>query len=360
MRRPTIALVVTCVSCGSAPGGDADGGGGGGGGFVLTEAEAAQAVLELFAASPGTTLVEDEPCPMENTEGDSLYHVLDSEFPSHVFNSSILEFELLTSFGLGPADVGEVVACVQGAEGYLTFDEPGVQGMPMMDDPMLMCVAGSAEEDTALVGGSVAVAIGVSNLAGQVGTYETTIAQICAEDGTGCEQPCASPVAPVSASAFDEGDMAVCGVDEVLAEDGTAAMLGRTSPVLASVAGVPVSQACVQIDFPSTMTNTVRVVGSWVRDAACGGAVCSGEDCGSGHSYGVWVSDGGGGLSLLGMSQGGQTTTVPVADPTDPVPPLVGDHFLAGTAVDTVVVCRLGFEAEADQVAIDYVELCPS
>ena len=359
MRRLLIAAGLVCISCSEGAGGDSEGDGGGGS-FPLTDAEAAQAMLQLFAASPGTTLVEDEPCPMENIEGETLYHVLDSEFPSHVFNASILEFDLLTSYGLGPADVGEVVACVDGADGYLTFDEPDVDGMPMMDDPMLMCVRGSAEEDTALVGGSVAVAIGVSNLAGEVGTFETTVAQICAPDGGGCEQPCANAVPPVSASAFDEGDMAVCGVDDVLVEDGAATKLGRTSPILGSVAGVPVSQACVQVDFPSTVTNTVRVVGSWVRDAACGGAACADEGCGTGHSYGVWVSDGGGGLTLLGMSQGGQTTTVPVGDPTDPVPPLVGDHFLAGTSVDTVVVCRLGFEAETDHVAIDYVELCPT
>ncbi|MEM6990485.1 MAG: hypothetical protein AAF721_08310 [Myxococcota bacterium] len=360
MRRSALIWALAGAACGSGDGAASGGGGGGGGGFALSDGEAAQAMLELFATSPGVSLVEGESCPMEMPTGNSLYHVLDSEFPSHLFNASVLEFQLQTTFGLGPQDVGEVVACVDGADGYLTFDEPVAEGMPMMDDPLFLCARGAAGEDDALVGGSVAVSVGVSNITGDVGTYATTITQVCGEDGAGCEQPCANAVAPLAASAFDEGDGAVCGVDDVLTEDGAAAKLGRTSGALASIDGVPVSQACVQIDFPSTATNTVRVVGSWVQDPACGAASCSGETCGGGHGYGVWVRDGAGELSLLGMAQGGQTTTVPVVDPQQPVPPLVGDHFLAGAAVDTVVVCRLAFEAEADHVALDYVELCPS
>ena len=88
----------------------------------------------------------------------------------------------------------------------------------------------------------------------------------------GCEQPCADPIAPSSASIFDNTDLAVCNEGDVLAEDGAFATLGRTMAATTTVDGVlPVAQSCVQVDFPSTMTSTVRVVGSWVRDANCGG-----------------------------------------------------------------------------------------
>ena len=52
------------------------------------------------------------------------------------------------------------------------------------------------------------------------------------------------------------------------------------------------------------------------------------------------------------------TTQLPAADPTSVTPPLVGDHFLAASTIDTVVICRLAFDQDADHVAIDYVELC--
>ncbi len=363
MVRARLALGVLglLVACGDAPAqpqrvGD----------FALSEPEAAERFLELLGAMPGTTLQEDEPCPMENPVGDSFFHVLQSEFPAHVFADSVLEFQLLTTSGLGPDEVAGVVACVDGASGFVTIEdttveEPDAGGMPMMSCPLLVGALGSTGSDDGLVGGSIAVSTGVVNSAGQVGTYSTTVAQVCAEDGTGCEQPCATPVVPTSSQVFDNGDGAVCSEASILDEDGVFATLGRTSPAVTTVDGVvPVSQACVAVNFPATMTNTVRVVGSWVRDAACGGAACSGEDCGTGHAYGVWVSDDGGAtLTHVGMAQGGETTTAVVPDPQAPSPPLAAEHFLAGATVDTVVLCRLGFDASADQVALDYVELCP-
>lgn len=330
------------------------------GGPVLNDAEAAQRFLSFLAESRGTTLHDDEPCPMENPQGDGFFHVLQSDFPSHVFASSVLEFDVLSSFGTGVADVGSVVACVEGASGYLEIEETSVENMPMMEDPIELSAKGQSNEDAGLVGGSIVVSTGVLNTAGQVGTYAATVTQVCAEDGGGCQQSCANPIVPISATVFDGGDMAVCGESNVLDEDGSFASLGRTSGNVATLDGVPVSQACVAVDFPSTMASTVRVVGSWTRDPQCGGAVCSGTECGSGHAYGVWSSsDGGTSLTHLGMAQGTQTTTATTLAPAQPQPPLAGEHFLAPGMVDTVVVCRLAFGTDADHVAIDYVELCP-
>lgn len=330
-------------------------------GSALDDSEAAQRLLAFLAESRGTTLHEDVPCPMENPQGDAFYHVLRSEFPSHVFADSVLEFDLLSSFGQGVDNVGSVVACVEGASGYLEIEETSVENMPMMEDPIELSAKGQSSQDPGLVGASVVVTTGVLNGAGLVGTYASTVTQVCGQDGGGCEQPCADSVVPLSASVFDNGDAAVCGEADLLTEDGEFARLGRTSGVLSTVDGIPVSQACVAVDFPATMANTVRVVGGWTRDAECGGAICSGAECGTGHAYGVWASsDGGATLTHLGMAQGGQTTTAVVANPAEPTPPLVGEHFLAAAAVDTVVICRLAFNEDADQVAIDYVELCPA
>ncbi len=330
------------------------------GGPALDDAEAAERFLSFLAEARGTTLHDGEPCPMENPQGEAFYHVLQSDFPSHVFASSVLEFDVLSSFGTGVAGVGSVVTCVEGASGYLEIEETSVENMPMMEDPIELSAKGQSSEDAGLVGGSVVVSTGVINTAGQAGAYASTVTQVCAEDGDGCQQACADPIAPTSAMVFDGGDMAVCDEANVLDEDGAFASLGRTSGSVATLDGIPVSQACVAVDFPATAANTVRVVGSWTRDGQCGGAVCGGAECGAGHAYGVWSSgDGGTTLTHLGMAQGTQTTTAPATAPAEPQPPLAGEHFLAAGLVDTVVVCRLAFSADADQVALDYVELCP-
>lgn len=316
-------------------------------------------------------IVPDAPCPMENAVGDQFFHVIDSEFPSHVFENSVLEFDVQSSFGPGPDDLADVVACVDGASGYLSIGDTTIEGMPMMDGPICIAATGSTGSDAQIVGQSVAVAVGVTNVAGDAGTYAVSVAQVCAQDGAGCEQPCADPIVPVGAAipVIDgtlANDGAVCGEDLVLDEDGMVTRLGRAGLGLLPVEDAPTmtpintAQSCVLVDFGApTMANTVRVVGSWVRDAACGGVECFGPECGTGHSYGVWVTADGATFTHLGMAQGSDTTTSNPADPQAPEPPIVGEHFLAGTAVSGVLVCRLAFAPEADSVAIDYVELCP-
>ena len=326
---------------------------------VLDDAAKAGRFLEALADGPGAAL-EDEACPAENGDGDTFFHVTDSRFPNHLFQALPFEFGLTSTYGPGPDAFGEVVLCVEGGSGHIKLTESGVTNMPMPDNPLDVVAKGATSKDDGLVGGSLAVAVGVANETGEVGTYATTVTQVCDEDGGGCEQPCADPIAPTSASIFDNADLAVCNETDVLSEDGAFATLGRTMAATTTVDGeIPVAQSCVQIDFPSTAASTVRVVGSWVRDANCGGAVCADPACGTGHAYGVWASgDGGASWSHLGMAQGMETTEIPAPDPAAPMPPLVGDHFLAASTVDTVVICRLAFEEDADHVAIDYVELC--
>ena len=366
MTRRNTVLALVLAACGSdgAPSQSNGGSGGadesdGGEQIVrLSPSEAADAFLAMLSEWPNSTLHEDAPCPIEHPDGDAFFHVTDQTFPSHVFSASPLEFQVTSTYGPGPAAIGGIVACVDGGTGFLTIEVPTVEGMPMMDDPILLCARGESGSDAQLVGHSIAVALGVTNDDGDAGLYSTALAQVCDEDGSGCAQACDDPIAPVSATAL--AGTTICTPDQAAGEDGSFAVLGRTdTDVLGQVDNVPVA-SCITIDFGGgAMAHTVRVVASWSRADTCGLDACADPGCGTGHAFGVFTSTDGATFSFRGVARGSETTALVPADPQAPDLPLVGEHFLVDDDVQSALVCRLGYGPEADQLVVDHVELCP-
>lgn len=152
-----------------------------------------------------------------------------------------------------------------------------------------------------------------------------------------------APVRVLDVSIAAPGDS--CNVDNVRALDGAVAGLDRSVVLMCDSSWDPVeaSCGCLAIDFGRVHPIDTLSIWAAPAPAACDGAPCQADLCGTGHRFGV----------LLGTVAG---TYAPLAS-IDLIDTAITQYTQpVGQDARFLVLCRQSFSSARDDIVVDYVE----